>query len=278
MNIRIGHRLLSLETPLVMGILNITPDSFHDGGKFDGLDAALKQAEKMLLEGATIIDIGGQSTRPGAEIVSEDEELVRVLPIIEGIRKSFPEAILSIDTFNANVATKAVAAGANIVNDISAGDEDPQMFEAISKLKVPYILIHKQGTPKTMQQNPCYENVLVEVFDYLTRKTTELRRLGVADLIIDPGFGFGKTVEHNYTLLAHLKEFKLLDFPILVGVSRKSMINKVLGISSEDALNGTIILNTMALMNGASILRVHDVKEAVEAVALFNRLLVGKAG
>ncbi len=272
MNIRIGQQLLSLETPLVMGILNITPDSFHDGGRFTSMDDALKQTEKMLLEGAAIIDIGGQSTRPGAEMINEEEELKRVLPIIAGINKSFPEAVLSIDTFRATVAAEAVAAGANIVNDISAGDEDPLMFETIAKLRVPYILMHKKGSPETMQQNPSYENVLLEVFDYLAKKTTELRKLGVADLIIDPGFGFGKSVEHNYTLLAHLKEFKLLGFPILAGVSRKSMINKVLGISAEKALNGTTVLNTMALMNGASILRVHDVEEAVEAVRLVGQL------
>jgi dihydropteroate synthase len=263
--------LLSLRTPVVMGILNTTPDSFYDGGKFNSIQHALHQTEKMLNDGALIIDIGGYSSRPGAETVDIEEELNRVIPVIEKIHKNFPNAILSIDTFRAKVAKNAIDAGASIVNDISAGDDDPEMIATVGSLGVPYIAMHKQGTPKTMQQNPNYSNVTTEVLDYFIKKIPLYRAAGINDVIIDPGFGFGKNLEHNYSLLKNLAAFKMLDYPILVGVSRKRMINEVLNISAKDALNGTTVINTIALMNGANILRVHDVKEAAEAVKLLQR-------
>ena len=251
-----------------MGILNTTPDSFYDGGKFNSIEHALYQTEKMLNNGALIIDIGGYSSRPGAETVDIEEELNRVIPVIEKIHKNFPNAILSIDTFRAKVAKNAIDAGASIVNDISAGDDDPEMIATVGSLGVPYIAMHKQGTPKTMQQNPNYSNVTTEVLDYFIKKIPLYRAAGINDVIIDPGFGFGKNLEHNYSLLKNLAAFKMLDYSILVGVSRKRMINEVLNISEKDALNGTTVINTIALMNGANILRVHDVKEAVEAMKI----------
>jgi dihydropteroate synthase len=251
-----------------MGILNTTPDSFFDGGKYNAVDNALQQAEKMLNNGADILDIGGYSTRPNAKEVSVEEELKRTVPIIEQLNKQFPEAILSIDTFRAKVAKECVEAGAAIVNDISAGDDDNEMIPYVASVNVPYIIMHKQGIPETMQQNPTYGNVVKEVLQYLGNKVTELRKLGVNDIVADPGFGFGKTIEHNYSLLKHLSIFKILNVPLLAGVSRKSMINKVLGVKAAEALNGTTVLNTLALINGAKILRVHDVKEAKEAVSL----------
>ncbi len=260
--------LLSLKIPVVMGILNTTPDSFYDGGKFNSIEHALYQTEKMLNDGASIIDIGGYSSRPGAKTVDIEEELNRVIPVIEKIHKNFPNAILSIDTFRAKVAKNAIDAGASIVNDISAGDDDPEMIATVGSLGVPYIAMHKQGTPKTMQQNPNYSNVTTEVLDYFIKKIPLYRAAGINDVIIDPGFGFGKNLEHNYSLLKNLAAFKMLDYSILVGVSRKRMINEVLNISEKDALNGTTVINTIALMNGANILRVHDVKEAVEAMKI----------
>jgi dihydropteroate synthase len=262
--------LLSLKIPVVMGILNTTPDSFYDGGKFNSIEHALYQTEKMLNDGASIIDIGGYSSRPGAETVDIEEELNRVIPVIEKIHSKFPDAILSIDTFRAKVAKNAINAGASIVNDISAGDDDPEMIATVGKLGVPYIAMHKQGTPKTMQQNPNYNNVTTEVLDYFIKKIQQYRAVGINDVIIDPGFGFGKNLEHNYSLLKSLAAFKMLDYPILVGVSRKRMINEVLTISAKDALNGTTVINTIALINGANILRVHDVKEAIETVKIIN--------
>lgn len=260
--------LLSLETPVVMGILNVTPDSFFDGGKYNSNDACISQAEKMLNEGAAIIDIGGYSSRPGADFISPDEELKRVIPVIEKIHKYFPEAILSIDTFRANVALEAVNAGASIVNDISAGDDDPEMLTTVANLQVPYIAMHKKGTPQTMQLNPEYDDVTTDILDYFIKKIELFRKAGIIDIIIDPGFGFGKNLNHNYSLLKNLSAFRMLDCPIMAGMSRKRMINEVLNISSKDALNGTTVVNTIALMNGANILRVHDVKEAVEAVKI----------
>lgn len=261
-------KLLHLDTPKVMGILNTTPDSFFDGGLYNVVDNALQQAEKMLNDGADILDIGGYSSRPGAKEVTLGEELERTVPIIKEINKHFPNVILSIDTFRAKVAKECIGAGAAIVNDISAGDDDADMIPFIAKVNVPYIVMHKQGTPQTMQQNPNYSDVVKEVLNYLAHKVTELRDLGVHDIIIDPGFGFGKTVTHNYSLLKQLDTFTIMDVPILAGLSRKSLINKVLGIKSAEALNGTTVLNTIALQNGATILRVHDVKEAKEAIQL----------
>ncbi len=262
-------RLLVVDKPLVMGIINTTPDSFYSSSRYETVDAVLRQAEQMLKDGAAILDIGGQSSRPGSEIVNPNEELKRVIAPIEAINKNFPETFISIDTYYSKVATAAVEAGASIVNDISAGSIDSAMIEAVAALKVPYVLMHMQGTPQTMQQQPQYENVTREVLDFMSNKVNELHKSGITDVIIDPGFGFGKTIAHNFELLRNLSVFKMLHCPILLGVSRKSTIYKTLGIPVEESLNGTTVLNTIGLMNGASILRVHDVKEAVESIKLF---------
>lgn len=266
MTINCGGQPINLSTPKVMGILNVTPDSFFDGGHYGGVDSALTQAEKMLNEGATFIDVGGMSSRPGADIISVEEELARVIPVIEAVTAKFPHVIVSIDTIRAAVARQAVEAGAAIVNDISAGRFDEAMLPTVAALKVPFIAMHMQGLPATMQQNPQYENVVAEVLAFMQQRLAACHTAGISQVIIDPGFGFGKTVEHNYTLLRGLKEFQSLNCPILVGVSRKSMICKLLGVKPENALNGTTAVNTLALLNGAHILRVHDVKEAVEVV------------
>lgn len=265
-------RLLSLETPIVMGILNITPDSFYIGSRVQHEDEILRQAEKMLSEGAAILDIGGMSTRPGAAILTVEEELARVLPAIEMIVAHFPDAILSIDTVQAAVARQAVAAGASIVNDISAGRMDDAMYETVAELNAPYVLMHMQGTPQTMQQNPSYENVVREVLDFFITEVGKLRALGIKDIILDAGFGFGKTLQHNYQLLQHLHVFQILELPILTGISRKSMIYKPFGGSAKEALNGTTALHMVALQQGSKILRVHDVKEAVEVIQLWEQL------
>lgn len=257
--------MLTLDTPKIMGILNVTPDSFHDGGRFTHVDNAVLQAGKMLEQGANIIDVGGYSTRPGADDIPVDEELNRTIPVIEGLVKEYPGAIISIDTFRAKVAEAAIQAGAAIINDISAGDDDAEMIPLVARLNVPYIIMHKQGTPKTMQVSPQYTDVVQEVLQYMAGKVALLRSLHVHDIIADPGFGFGKTTEHNYRLLKQLEAFKILDVPLLAGVSRKRMVNQVLGIKAAEALNGTTVVNTLALLNGANILRVHDVKEAAEA-------------
>lgn len=270
--LRVGGRLLGLETPVVMGALNLTPDSFFGGSKVSSEKAVVETAARMLAEGANILDLGGMSTRPGAEAVSSEVELARVLPAVKAVVREFPDAIISIDTVHAAVAEAAVNSGAAIVNDISAGQMDKAMWRTAAGLQVPYVLMHMQGTPATMQQDPQYEDVVVEVLDFFIRHVAELRALGVKDIIIDPGFGFGKTVEHNYSLLSRLGDFRMLGCPIMVGLSRKSMVNKVLGTTPDTALNGTTVLNTLALERGASILRVHDVKEAVEAVKLVSRL------
>ena len=262
-------RLLVVDKPLVMGIINATPDSFFGGSRFNDVDEIVAKVEKMLSEGADLIDIGGQSTRPGSELISPDEEIKRVVPAIKAIIQKFPDTLISIDTFYSKVAIDAVNGGAALVNDISAGGMDKKMIETVAHLKVPYILMHMKGTPQTMQQNAVYENVNREVLDFFITKTNELRKAGVLDIIIDPGFGFGKTIDHNFELLKTLSVFKMLDKPILVGLSRKSTIYKTLGVNADEALNGTSVLNTIALMNGASVLRVHDVKEAKEAVTLF---------
>lgn len=268
-----GGRLISFDKALIMGIINLTPDSFYEKSRQSSELSALKQAEKMLNDGADILDLGAVSTRPGSEEISEEEELKRLLPALKSIRKSFPECIISVDTWRSEIAKAAVNEGADIINDISGGTMDANMFETIAQFKVPYILMHIQGTPQTMQQNPTYNDVVNEVIDFLAERIQKLRLLGVADIIVDPGFGFGKTPEHNFTLLKHLEQFAILDCPILVGVSRKSMITKTLNIIANDALNGTTVLNTIALMKGAKILRVHDVKEAVEAVKLTNYII-----
>ncbi len=255
-----------------MGILNITTDSFFDGGKYNSIDNALFQTEKMLTDGATFIDIGAQSTRPGADMIGTEAELKFAIRAIENILQRFPEAIISIDTFNSKVAHEAIIAGAAIINDISAGDDDEEMLKTVIQHQVPYIMMHKKGNSKTMQQNPTYNNVLLEVIDYFVPKVEFLKQNGVADIIIDPGFGFGKNIEHNYTLLNKLDRFKIFELPILVGFSRKKMIQNIINEPAENALNGTTVANTLALMKGAKILRVHDVKEAVEAMKIFEKM------
>lgn len=263
-------RILSLAEPLVMGILNATPDSFYTKGKDSDKDSLLKIAEKMIRDGATILDIGGATTKPGAALISPDEELDRVIPAIELIHKNFPDVWLSADTYNAAVAKEAVAAGVSIINDVSAGRFDTDMLQTVANLKVPYIAMHMQGTPQTMQQDPQYTNVVTEVRDYLKDVAAQCYKAGIADVIIDPGFGFGKTLEHNFSLLNDLHTFRMLGKPVLAGLSRKSMICKALKINPEHALNGSTALHMAALQQGASILRVHDVKEAMEVINLFN--------
>jgi dihydropteroate synthase len=267
-----GGRLLSLERPIIMGILNVTPDSFFDGNRYNSVDNALAQTEQMLREGASIIDIGGMSSRPGAEVISVDEELSRVAPVIATIADQFPEAILSIDTVRSKVASEMAAAGATIVNDISAGRLDSEMYATVAKLGLPYMLMHMQGQPQDMQDRPTYANVVEEVLAFLIEEVGKLRALEVKDIVIDPGFGFGKSVTHNYELLQNLHVFKILGIPILAGVSRKSMICKVLKVNPEYALNGTTALHMVALQQGAKILRVHDVKEAREVIQLWEQL------
>ncbi len=269
-------RLLHFSTPVVMGILNTTPDSFFKDSRAATTDAVLARAEKMLQEGAGVLDMGGQSTRPGAERVSAATEAARVLPQIEAVNKHFPEAIISIDTFYASVAEEAVARGASIINDVSAGTLDPDMFATVAKLQVPYVLMHMQGNPQNMQQAPAYDDVVLDVFDLLNFKIAELHALGVKDIIMDPGFGFGKLPKHNFALMAGLEYFRQLEKPLLVGISRKGMVYKTLGTTADKALNGTTVLHTIALMKGAAILRVHDVREAVEAIKLVGELMACK--
>ena len=272
MTININGTLLDLSTPKIMGILNITPDSFYDGGVFNSDKKILNQVEKMISEGADMIDIGGYSSRPGANEVNIDDEIDRVIPAIELIKNKFGDTIISIDTFRSKVAKKAINAGASIINDISSGDLDPEMFNCVAKLKVPYIMMHMKGTPNNMQKNPEYENVIVEIVKNLSNKLFLAKKAGIIDVIIDPGFGFGKTATHNYSILKNLSFFKELGCPILVGISRKSMIYKLLDKNPENALNGTTCLNTISIINGAKILRVHDVKEAKEVITLTNFL------
>ncbi len=265
-------KIIDLAEPVVMGILNITPDSFFDGGRFTSDKAILSQTEKMLSEGAAFIDIGGMSSRPGAEILSSEEELRRVLPAIKSIKKEFPESILSIDTVYSSTVSATVDQGVALVNDISAGRYDDNLFKTIGELGIPYILMHMQGNPEDMQKKPLYDSVIEEVLDFFIEKIKQLRDFGAKDLIVDPGFGFGKTVSHNYELLKKMHVFKVLGRPVLAGVSRKSMICKVLKINPKDALNGTTALHMVALQQGARILRVHDVKEAVETIKIWKTL------
>jgi dihydropteroate synthase len=265
-------KIMNLSSPLVMGIINITPDSFYDGGKFQSTWQVVKHAEQLLSEGAAILDLGAASTRPGAGLVAAAQEKERLLPVIKGILRRFPEAILSIDTYNSETAIMAIEEGAHMINDISAGNIDPAMFDTLARLQVPYIMMHMQGTPDNMQQNPVYHDLIKEISAFFSERVYRLNQVGVNDIIIDPGFGFGKTVEHNYQLLSQLDYFRIFDLPVLVGVSRKSMINRVLGTKPEDALNGTTAVNTLALLKGANILRVHDVRQAVEAVKIVEML------
>lgn len=255
-----------VDKPMVMGIINATPDSFYKGNIDEDM---LQLATTMIEEGADILDIGGQSTRPGSFRLSAAEEIKRVLPVISTIHQAFPETIISIDTYSSEVAKAAVEAGAAMVNDISGGNMDERMLQTVAALQVPYVCMHMQGTPETMQQEPEYKNVVTEVLDFCIAKIAQCREAGIKDIIIDPGFGFGKTIAHNFSLLKQLQALAILDVPVLAGLSRKSTVYKTLGTTAEQALNGTTVLNTMALLNGASILRVHDVKAAAEAVALF---------
>ena len=265
-----GGKLMDLSRPAVMGIINLTPDSFYAGSRKQEIDAALLQAEKMLDEGASFLDLGAYSSRPGAEDISVQEETDRLLPVVEAIVARFPEAVLSIDTFRSTVAETAIKAGAHIINDISGGQLDDGMFETVARLQVPYILMHMKGNPQNMLQQAVYDDVFAEVYDYFTDKIYRLKQLGVHDVIIDPGFGFAKKPEHSYALMARLQDFSTLQLPVLAGVSRKSMVYRVTGGTAADALNGTTALNTIALMKGANILRVHDVKEAAEAVKIWE--------
>lgn len=265
-------RLLTLEKPVVMGILNATPDSFYTHAGSSVTKDLLLMAEQMLQQGAAILDIGGASSRPGAEEVSVNEELRRIIPVIEALTRAFPGTWLSVDTYHAAVAKAAIEAGASIINDISAGDMDGSMPEAVAAKQVPYIAMHMQGAPRTMQDNPVYDDVIREVFEYLKAKVQACAALGIHDLVLDPGFGFGKTVAHNYALLGNLHVFRALGKPLLAGISRKSMICKPLKVNPDKALNGTTALHMVALQQGASILRVHDVREAVETIKLFDLL------
>ena len=270
--IKVEEKTLEVPFPAVMGILNITPDSFYDGGFYSTLDAQLKQVDKMLREGAAIIDIGAASTRPGARQVSEEEESGKLIPVIEAVKLNFPGSIISVDTYRSAVARIVLEHGANIINDIWGGRFDGKMIGTAVEKNVPLILMHMQGTPETMQSAPYYEDVVAEVNDFF-RNQISLLPPGYKNVLIDPGFGFGKTVEHNFLLLSHLDEFKKHGVPVVAGFSRKSMINKILGTRPSEALNGTTVLNTIALLKGADILRVHDVKEAMEAVKLVSRIL-----
>ncbi|MEL6970317.1 MAG: dihydropteroate synthase [Bacteroidota bacterium] len=264
--------LLDLSVPQVMGIINLTPDSFYASSRKQGTDNALAAAEQMLEEGAAILDLGGMSSRPGAEIISVEEELRRVIAPITTIKKHFPKALISIDTVHARVAKEAVQAGAAVVNDISAGSIDPEMYSTVADLQVPYILMHMQGTPKTMQLAPQYDDVLQEVLDFFIQEIDQLRSLGLHDIVIDPGFGFGKTIEQNYQLLANMHAFRILEVPILAGVSRKSMIYKLLNTKAEEALHGSTAAHVVALQQGARILRVHDVQAAFDAVRVWEQI------
>ena len=263
-------RLLTIDEPLVMGIINATPDSFYEGHLNAGMEEIVSLAGNMLAAGAAILDVGGLSTRPGSRPVSIEEETGRVVPVIRSILEKYPDAVISVDTYNSAVAMASVEAGASIVNDISAGNLDKNMLPTVARLQTPYICMHMKGTPETMQKQPDYDDVVKEVLDFFITKTDACTRLGIKDIIIDPGFGFGKSIPHNFQLLKKMELFSILNRPLLAGLSRKSSIYKTLGTSAAEALNGTTVLNTIALMHGASILRVHDVKEAKEAVTLYS--------
>lgn len=272
MTINCKGQLIDLSTPKVMGILNLTPDSFYDGGNYKDAISALKQVERMLKEGATFVDVGAYSSRPNAEDISESEELRRIFPIVEMIVTRFPDALISIDTFRSRVANQCIEAGACMVNDISAGKLDHNMLQTVANLRIPYLMMHMKGSPQTMKQLANYDQLLKEILFYFSERIAAARALGIVDLIVDPGFGFSKTIEQNYKLLNQLEHFRFLELPLMAGLSRKSMVYKPLDLQSNEALNGTTILNTIALQKGASILRVHDVKEAMECVKLMSHL------
>lgn len=270
--LNIRGKIIHLDRPKIMGVLNITPDSFFDGGKFLSESSLLEHTEKMLLEGATFIDVGGYSSRPGAADVPEADEKKRALFAIKLIAKKFPDAIISIDTFRSAVANACIQEGASIINDISGGSLDPNMYDVASKFKVPYILMHMRGNPQNMTQQTNYSNLIKEITDYFHQKIFQLRQKGIKDIIADPGFGFAKSPSQSFTMLRHLNHFNIFGLPILAGLSRKSMIWKTLSVAADNALNGTTVLNSIALLHGASILRVHDVREAAEVIKLVEHL------
>lgn len=272
-SMKIKGQLIDFSVPKVMGVLNVTPDSFYDGGRYTAEKKIASKVEKMILEGADFIDVGAYSSRPGAAIISYKEEVRRLSETINVLKSRFPAIIISIDTFRSGIARKMVEEyEADMINDISAGDMDKEMFSTIADLQIPYVMMHMQGTPQTMQKNPKYENIVKDIITVFAGKVEELKLLGVDDVILDPGFGFGKTLDHNYKLMNGLGLFAVLNKPIMVGVSRKSMIGKLLGCTPDEALNGTVVLNTVALMKGIDILRVHDVKEAIEAIKIVTKL------
>ena len=272
MTINCKGKLIDLSSPKVMGILNVTPDSFYDGGTLKNDKDTLYRVEDMLIEGATFVDVGAYSSRPKADHISEDEELKRILPVIDMILKNFPETLISVDTFRSNIAKQCIEGGAALINDISAGKIDKNMMQTIAEFKVPYIMMHMKGTPQTMHKQNNYDNLLKEIISYFSERISNARQLGIIDVIADPGFGFSKTIDQNYELLNRLEYFKMLELPLLIGISRKSMIYKILENSPQEALNGSTILNTIALQKGASVLRVHDVKEAMECIKLTSQL------
>ncbi|MBU2996945.1 dihydropteroate synthase [Cellulophaga baltica] len=272
MTINCRGKLIDLNNPKVMGILNVTPDSFFDGGNYKNVTSIINQVNKMLIEGATFIDVGAYSSRPGADFVSEDEELSRIIPIVKLLTKEFPEINISIDTFRSKIAYECIIHGASLINDISAGNLDKQMFDTIAKHQVPYIMMHMKGTPQNMQKQTDYNNLIVDILKYFSEKINIAHSKKINDIIIDPGFGFSKTVAQNYELMQKLSLFRTTKSPILVGISRKSMIYKILENDAQNALNGTSVLNTIALINGANILRVHDVKEAIECIKITKQL------
>ena len=272
--LNVNGQLLDLSVPQVMGILNVTPDSFYAGSRMQTEADMAERAQQILSEGASIIDIGAYSSRSNAENISSEEEMHRLRMGLEVLKRNHPDAIISVDTFRADVAEWCVEEyGVAIINDIAAGEMDSEMFETVARLGVPYIMMHMQGTPQSMQAEPHYDNLLKEIFMYFAKKIQQLRDLGVKDIVLDPGFGFGKTLEHNYELMAHLEEFKVFELPLLVGISRKSMIYRLFGSTPQEALNGTTVLDTIALMKGADIIRVHDVREAVEAVKMVEKIV-----
>lgn len=270
--LNVKGRLVDLSSPCVMGILNLTTDSFYSNSRIGSVELAMQRAESILNEGGKFIDIGAYSSRPGADDVSEQEETDRIVPVVEAIVGRFPEALISIDTFRAKVARSAIEAGAHVINDIAAGNMDDTMFQTVADLQVPYIMMHMKGTPQTMQQNTNYENLMLEMSNYFSDKVSQLQNLGVHDIILDPGFGFAKTLNQNYEVLQYMTDLDFFELPVLAGLSRKSMIYKFLGGGPEQALNGTTTLNTIALMKGANILRVHDVKAAAECIALVTKI------
>ena len=269
-NLNCRGQLIDLHQPAIMGIINVTPDSFYAASRQQTITAILKQAEEMITDGAAFLDVGAFSSRPGAQVVEEEEERTRLIPAVQQLHRHFPDTPLSVDTMRHSIAEEAIAAGASMINDISGGQWDPRMFETIASLQVPYVLMHMQGRPETMQKAPSYTHVTREVMDFFIRRLGQLRELGVHDVILDPGFGFGKTLDHNYQLLRELEAFRILPAPLLVGISRKSMITRVLDVSPEEALNGTSALHFQALLGGARILRVHDVAPAGEVIALWQ--------